>query len=253
MNSNRQIQHLYRNESKFLKGPRSRISELFFAFRVLASFIGAFRKMHFIGPCVTVFGSARFDENNRFYKQAEEVGNALAKLGFTVMTGGGPGIMEAANKGAMMAGGYSVGCNIILPFEQKPNPYLHKWIDIRYFFVRKFLLMKYSYAFVVMPGGIGTLDELFESLTLIQTKMIENFPVVIFGSEYHKELREHIELMAKNESISQTDMELLFITDSVQEMIQHIETHSVKKFGLVRSKFKTKWWFGENGPERQKN
>ena len=131
----------------------------------MLSFVKAFRKMHFIGLCVKVFGSARFDESSRYYKQAELVGAALANLGFTVMTGGGPGIMKAAYKGAYESGGYSVGCNIILPFEQKLNPYLHKWIDIRYFFVRKFLLIKYSYAFVVMPGGTGTLDELFESIT----------------------------------------------------------------------------------------
>jgi uncharacterized protein (TIGR00730 family) len=201
--------------------------------------------MHFIGPCVTVFGSARFDETNPFYIKAVEVGAALAALGFTVMTGGGPGIMEAANKGAYEAGGYSVGCNIVLPFEQKPNPYLHKWINIRYFFVRKFLLIKYSYAFVVMPGGMGTLDELFESITLIQTKMIQNFPVVIFGSEYHKELCEHIRIMAENESISPKDMELLFVTDSVEEMAAHIKTHAIERFKLVKKPQRPPWWFGE--------
>jgi hypothetical protein len=173
------------------------------------------------------------------------VGAALAGLGFTVMTGGGPGIMEAANKGAFETGGYSVGCNIILPFEQKPNPYLHKWIDIPYFFVRKFLLMKYSYAFVVMPGGIGTLDELFEALTLIQTKMIQDFPVVIFGSEYHSELCNHIKLMAANESIGSEDMKLLFVTDSIEEMQEHIKTHAIKKFNLTRKPQRPKWWFGE--------
>jgi uncharacterized protein (TIGR00730 family) len=209
------------------------------------SFIKAFRKMHFIGPCVTVFGSARFEEDNPYYQQAEKVGAALAKLGFTVMTGGGPGIMEAANKGAFESGGNSVGCNIILPFEQKPNPYLHTWINIRYFFVRKFLLIKYSYAFVVMPGGMGTLDELFESITLIQTKMIQDFPVVIFGSDYHKELCQHIEIMAKNESIDEEDMKLLFVTDSVEEMSNHIRTHAIKKFKLVRKRQKPRRWFGE--------
>lgn len=237
---------LHTGESKFLKGPLSRFSELFFTFRVMFSFIKAFRKMHFLGPCVTVFGSARFDETNPYYVQAEAVGAALANMGFTVMTGGGPGIMEAANKGAFEAGGFSVGCNIILPFEQKPNPYLHKWIDIRYFFVRKFLLMKYSYAYVVMPGGIGTLDELFESLTLIQTKMIKNFPVVIFGSEYHRELCQHIQIMAENESISPEDMKLLFVTDSVEEMSEHVRTHAIERFKLVRKQQKPKWWFGES-------
>lgn len=201
--------------------------------------------MHFIGPWVTVFGSARFDSNNLYYQEAEKVGAALANLGFTVMTGGGPGIMEAANKGAYEAGGYSVGCNIILPFVQKPNPYLHKWIDIRYFFVRKFLLIKYSYAFVVMPGGMGTLDELFESITLIQTKMIQNFPVVIFGSEYHRELWWHIHIMAENESISPEDMKLLFVTDSVEKMANHIKTNAIERFKLIWKQEKPKWWLGE--------
>lgn len=238
-------------EEVSLTGPSSRFKELLFTFRVQWSFIKGFRKMHFIGPCVTIFGSARFKSDNPYYKSAEEIGAAMVKLGFAVMTGGGPGIMEAANKGAYEAGGYSVGCNIILPFEQEPNAYLHRWIDIPYFFVRKFLLLKYSYAFVVMPGGIGTLDELFESLTLIQTKMIQNFPVVIFGSEYHKELCQHIEVMVKNESISPEEMKLLFVTDSVEELVQHIRTHAIQRFNLVKKASKPKWWLGEkDSPKR---
>jgi len=232
-------------EKASLTGPLSRFKELLFTFKVQWSFIKGFRKMHFIGPCVTIFGSARFKSDNPYYKSAEEIGTAMVKLGFAVMTGGGPGIMEAANKGAYEAGGYSVGCNIILPFEQEPNAYLHRWIDIPYFFVRKFLLLKYSYAFVVMPGGIGTLDELFEALTLIQTKMIQNFPVVIFGSEYHKELCQHIEVMVKNESISPEDMKLLFVTDSVEELVQHIQTYAIQRFNLVKKASKPKWWLGE--------
>lgn len=239
------------DERSFLQGPRNRLKELWFTIKVQYYFIKAFRKLHFIGPCVTVFGSARFDENNFFYKKAEEVGAALAKLGFTVMTGGGQGIMEAANKGAYQAGGYSVGCNIVLPKEQKPNAYLHKWINIPYFFVRKFLLMKYSFGFVVMPGGIGTLDELFEALTLIHTKMIKDFPIVIFGKEYHKELYHHIKIMAKNESIEKEDMKLLFMTDSVDEMIAHLKIHAVKKFGLKNKSYKSKWWFGELRPPKK--
>src|SRR6056297_1898839 len=137
-------------ERSFLDGPRSRFKELWFTLKVQYHFIRAFRKLHFIGPCVTVFGSARFKEDNVYYKQAVDVGKALSEMGFAVMTGGGPGIMEAANKGAYLNNGYSIGCNIILPIEQEPNPYLHKWINIPYFFVRKFLLLKYSYAFVVM-------------------------------------------------------------------------------------------------------
>jgi uncharacterized protein (TIGR00730 family) len=237
---------LSKNESLFVRGPISRFKELIFSFKVQYNLIRAFRKMHFVGPCVTVFGSARFAADSAHYKNAEKIGEKLANLGFTVMTGGGPGIMEAANKGAFNAGGYSVGCNIVLPFEQKPNPYLHKWINIPYFFVRKVMLIKYSYAFVVMPGGLGTLDELFEALTLIQTKMIKNFPVVIFDSEYHKELCQHIQVMAKNESINEEDMKLLFVTDSVEDLIKHIEMYSVKKFGLIKKQYKSKWWFSEN-------
>jgi len=243
-NKHRKSEYLT-DEHSFLQGPRDRLKELIFTFKVLYIFIKAFRKLHFIGPCVTVFGSARFDEENEYYQKGVQIGEAISKLGFTVMTGGGPGIMEAANKGAYNSGGYSVGCNIVLPEEQMPNPYLHKWINLPYFFVRKFLLLKYSYAFIVMPGGMGTLDELFEALTLIQTKMIKNFPVVIFGKKYHKELYDHILLMAKNESISDEDMRLLFVTDSIDEMVNHIKIHAVKKFGLVKKSYKTKWWFVE--------
>lgn len=242
---NQQKFKLSKDESLFVRGPLSRYNEFIFAIKVFFNFIKAFRKMHFIGPCVTVFGSARFTKDSNHYKNAEKIGAALAKTGFTVMTGGGPGIMEAANKGAFEADGHSVGCNIILPFEQKPNPYLHKWIDIPYFFLRKVILVKYSYAFVVMPGGIGTLDELFEALTLIQTKVIKDFPVVIFDSQYHKELCQHIHLMAEKESISPEDMKLLFVTDSVVDLIAHIETHSVKKFGLIKKQVRPKWWLGE--------
>lgn len=238
--------HLRKSEAKFLKGPRSRFKEFIFTLRVLYYFLLGFRKMHFIGPCVTVYGSARFKPNFEHYKNAEKIGAELAKLGFTIMTGGGPGIMEAANKGAFEAGGYSVGVNIVLPFEQKPNQYLHKWIDIPYFFVRKYLLMKYSYAFVIMPGGIGTLDELFEALTLIQNHMIENFPVVIFDKEYHKELIEHIELMAESESISPEDMKLIFVTNSADEVVNHIKVHAIEKFNLIKEKYEPKWWYGEN-------
>ena len=244
---------LSKDESLFVRGPLSRINELTFAFKVFFNFIKAFRKMHFIGPCVTVFGSARFTNDSEHYKNAEKIGAELAKTGFTVMTGGGPGIMEAANKGAYESGGFSVGCNIILPFEQKPNPYLNKWINIPYFFLRKVILVKYSYAFVVMPGGMGTLDELFEALTLIQTKVIQNFPVVIFDSEYHKELCHHIHLMAEKESISPEDMKLLFVTDSVEDLITHIESHSIKKFGLVKKQIAPKWWFGETNHKSLSN
>ncbi len=240
-----QNRSLVRDERSFLEGPKHRFQEFLFSFRVQYHFVKAFRKMHFLGPCVTVFGSARFEENTPYYAQAREIGAALSEMGFTVMTGGGPGLMEAANRGAYENGGRSVGCNIILPQEQPPNPYLHKWIDIPYFFIRKFMLMKYSYAFIVMPGGMGTLDELFEALTLIQNKIISHFPVILFGKAYHKELYEHIQLMAKKESIDQADMNLLFITDSVEEMKAHLRTYAIEAFGLVRKPYTPHWLFGE--------
>lgn len=236
---------LSESESSFIRKRLSRFKNLIFTFKVQYNFIKAFRKMHFIGPCVTVFGSARFGPATNHYQDAERIGAELAKLGFTVMTGGGPGIMEAANKGAYEVGGYSVGCNIVLPVEQKPNPYLHKWIYIPYFFVRKVILIKYSYAFVVMPGGIGTLDELFEALTLVQNKIINSFPIVIYDSKYHKELWHHIQMMSKNESISPEDMKMLFVTDSVEDLIEHIKKYSIKKFGLKKEPYKSKWWFRE--------
>ena len=232
-------------EKSFLSGPRSRWREFVFTLKVVWSFVRGFQKMHFLGPCVTVFGSARFGEHTPHYKKAEEVGDALAKMGFTVMTGGGPGIMEAANKGAYQAGGYSVGCNIVLPFEQTPNRYLHKWITIPYFFVRKVLLVKYSYAFVVMPGGIGTLDEFFESLLLIQTEIIQQFPVVLFGTDYYKNLIAHLEQMKTEKSIDRLDLSKLLITDSVEEMQTYISEHAVQKFGLIKKAPKRKWWLGE--------
>ena len=180
-------------ERFFLEGPRSRGSELKSLLTIVAEFIRGFRALHFVGPCVTVFGSARFKEDHPYYALARTVGQRLAQLGFTVMTGGGPGIMEAANRGAKEAGGRSVGCNIVLPEEQKPNPYLDRWVTFRHFFVRKVMLVKYSYAFVVMPGGIGTLDEFFETLTLIQTKKIESFPVILFVKDYWRPLVEFLE------------------------------------------------------------
>jgi len=233
-------------ENKFLTGPQSRLKEFLFTLKVSWNFIRAFRKMHFLDPCVTVFGSARLDAMSPYYKKAEEIGAALAKMGFMVMTGGGPGIMEAANKGAYEAGGYSVGCNIVLPLEQEPNPYLHKWIDIPYFFVRKVVLVKYSYAFIVLPGGFGTMDELFESLTLVQTEKIKEFSIIIFGKEFHKNLLNHIEVMRQNKTISEADLKHIFVTDSVDDMVKKLEASAVKRYGLKKTPFVRKWWLGEN-------
>lgn len=160
---------------QFLQGPQKRSFELRQAVRIFLEIMRGFRNLHFLAPCVTVFGSARFTEEHAYYGLAREIGERLARAGFTVMTGGGPGIMEAANRGAKDAGGYSVGCNIELPQEQKPNAYLDRWVTFRYFFVRKLMLEKYSYAFIALPGGFGTLDEIFETATLIQTHKIKNF------------------------------------------------------------------------------
>ena len=234
-----------KEEIKFLEGPQNRWKELTFAISVLADFIRGLRALHFVGPCVTIFGSARFKDGHPYYEKAEEVAGRIAQLGFTIMTGGGPGIMEAANKGAKAVGGRSVGCNIMLPAEQGHNPYLDKWVNIKYFFVRKTLLIKYSYAFVVMPGGFGTLDEYFEALTLIQTKKISEFPIVILDKEFHKALIEHIEKMKVSGTVSPSDLNLCLFTDSVDEAVDHIKENSIKKYNLQPKKpYKPfKWLF----------
>lgn len=234
-----------KSEIKFLEGPQNRWKDFKFALSVLTEFIKGFRALHFAGPCVTIFGSARFTEEHPYYKQAQQLAGEIAKLGFTIMTGGGPGIMEAGNRGAKDVGGKSVGCNIVLPFEQHHNPYLDKWVNIKYFFVRKNLLMKYSYAFVVMPGGFGTLDEYFEALTLIQTKTVSQFPMVIFDKAYHKEIIAHIELMKNEKTISPEDLDLCLFTDSIEEAVQHIKENTIEKFGLKQVKQKRQWWFFE--------
>ena len=219
-------------EQHFLAGPRSRRKELLSVFGFMREFIRGFRTLHFVGPCVTVFGSARFLEDHPYYQLTTKMGAALARMGFTVMTGGGPGLMEAASRGAKQAGGHTVGCNIVLPEEQRLNPYLDRSVSFDHFFVRKVMLVKYSYAFVVMPGGIGTMDELFEALTLIQTKKIENFPVVMMGIEYYRPLMAVLVKMVAAGTISNTDLDLLLLTDSVDEAVAHIEKHAVRPFGL---------------------
>ena len=225
-----------KSEIKFLQGPQNRWKEFTFSIKVLFEFIKGFRALHFVGPCVTIFGSARFSPDHPYYKKTEEIAAGIARLGFTIMTGGGPGIMEAANKGAKEAGGRSVGCNIVLPHEQEPNRFLDKWVNIKYFLVRKTLLIKYSYAFVVMPGGFGTLDEYFEAITLIQTKKISEFPIVIFDSEFHHEILAHIELMKTKGTISPQDTNLFLVTDSVEEAINYIKDNTITKFNLEHEK-----------------
>ncbi len=229
-------------EQVYLDGPKSRSYELFFAWRVFWQFIKGFRNLHFIGPCITVFGSARFKEDHIYYGKAREFGKRIAELGFTTMTGGGPGIMEAANRGAFESGGMSIGCSIQLPFEQKENPYMQKSVMFEHFFVRKVLLVKYSYAFIIMPGGFGTLDELFETLTLVQTKSIHNFPVVLFGKEYYQPLLENIEWMAQQGTISKEDMNLVLVTDNIDEAMEHIRNYISTNY-KVKPRKRYRWLF----------
>jgi len=221
-------------ERLFLIGPRSRWKEFLSVLGILRELIRGFRTLHFVGPCVTVFGSARFREGHPFYELARQVGGRLARMGFTTMTGGGPGIMEAASRGAHEAGGYTVGCNIVLPEEQVINPWIDCSVTFDHFFVRKVMLVKYSYAFVVMPGGFGTMDELFEALVLIQTKKIEDFPVVLMGKQYYEPLLALMNKMRAEATIDAPDLKLLLVTDSVDEAMAYIDKHVFKSFGLPR-------------------
>ena len=233
-------------ETKFLQGPQKRQSDFWQAVRIFRELVYGFRKLHFVGPCVTVFGSARFDERHRYYGIAREVGRLLAKSGFTTMTGGGPGIMEAANRGAKESGGRSLGCNIVLPMEQKPNPFVDSWIDFEYFFVRNVMLVKYSYAFVVLPGGFGTMDELFEVATLIQTGKVQTFPVALMGVDYWRPLMDQLRVMVTEKTIDPLDLDQLIVSDDPGEVVSGITDVAMKKFGLTYGpQVKPKWWLGE--------
>jgi len=223
-------------QGRYLAGPRSRWNELAFGWSVFTEFIKGFRSLHFIGPCITVFGSARFGEDHAYYKMARQLGKRISELGMTVMTGGGPGIMEAANRGAFEVGGRSVGCNIVLPQEQKPNPYMQRWVTIRYFFVRKVLLVKYSYGFVVMPGGVGTMDEFFETLTLIQTATIHDFPLVLIGKDYYRDIWEMLQKMIAAGTISEEEMKLVLFTDDISEAVNHISFFINKHYTMKKVK-----------------
>lgn len=196
-------------------------------FKVMSEFVTAFEKLSRIGPCVSVFGSARTKEDHPYYKFAEEVSFQLTQKGYGVITGGGPGIMEAGNKGAGRGGGPSVGLNIDLPFEQDPNTYIDrdKVINFDYFFVRKVAFVKYAQGFVVMPGGFGTLDELFEALTLIQTKKIGKFPIILVGTDYWKGLIDWIKevMLEKEKNVSPEDMNLIEIVDTVDEVLEIVD------------------------------
>ena len=210
-------------EKAFLRGRRSRPEDLESVVTIFLEFLRGFESFDFEGPCVTVFGSARFGKDHEYYKLAREMGGALARAGYAVMTGGGPGLMEAANRGAREAGGLSLGCNIKLPLEQKPNKYLDRFIEFEHFFVRKVMLVKYSSAFVVMPGGYGTLDEAFEVATLIQTGKLERFPIIGLGGEFWLELRKFArETMIGAGVISPEDIAFVHPTDSVEEAMGYL-------------------------------
>jgi uncharacterized protein (TIGR00730 family) len=240
-------------EGEFLEGPKTRRSEFVRVVRICLEFIKGFRALHFVGPCVTVFGSARFKEDHRYYGLAREIAGRLSKIGFTILTGGGPGIMEAANRGAKDAGGPSIGCNIELPMEQKPNPYVDRFVEFRYFFIRKVMLVKYSYAFVVMPGGFGTLDELFEAITLIQTGKIRDFPVILVGTDYWQPIIDFARNgMLAERTISPEDLGLLICTDSPEEVVDRIADAAQRSFGFAWSRKAAahpQKWMGEHNGE----
>jgi len=210
-------------ERLFLAGKRGREQDLEGAVRVFLELLRGFEEIELDQPCVTVFGSARYKEGHEYYDLARDVGAELAKAGFAVMTGGGPGIMEAANRGAREAGGYTIGCNIQLPKEQHPNPYLDRFIEFEHFFVRKVMLVKYSSAFVILPGGFGTMDEAFEVMTLMQTDKLEDFPVVGMGGSYWDDLvRFMTDTMVPAGTICEEDLQLLTPATTAEEAVKII-------------------------------
>lgn len=235
------------SERLLLQGPHARRHELRQAVRIFAECIRGFRTLHFVGPCVTVFGSARFDAAHPYYALGEEIGAKLAEIGITVMTGGGPGLMEAANRGARMAGGRSIGCNIQLPHEQQPNPYLDAMVEFRYFFVRKLMLVKYSYAFVALPGGFGTLDEIFETLVLIQTGKMKRFPLVLLGVDFWKPLVDVLrQRLLPAGTIDAADVALITVTDSPAEAVALVRETAMRDFGLTYGpRARRRWYLGE--------
>jgi uncharacterized protein (TIGR00730 family) len=234
-------------EVLFLQGPQHRGFELGRAFAIFCELLLGFRALHFVGPCVTVFGSARIKEAHPYYRLARETGARLSRAGFTVMTGGGPGLMEAANRGAKDVGGYSVGCNIELPQEQKPNDYLDRWVTFRHFFVRKLMLVKYSFAFIALPGGYGTLDEIFETATLIQTGKIKQFPMVLLGRTYWRPLLDFLRnRLIPEGTIDPADCERILITDSPAEAVDSITQTALTQFGLSYGpQLKRRWFLWE--------
>jgi uncharacterized protein (TIGR00730 family) len=212
------------DDKSVVKGPQRRLEDIRLVSQISYEFIRGFRAFHEVGPCTTFFGSARFGETHEYYQLARFTARLIAKHGYTVMTGGGPGIMEAANRGAKDVNGKSVGCNISLPHEQTHNRYLDMFVELNYFFVRKVMLLRYSLAFVVLPGGFGTLDEVFETITLIQTKKIDNFPIVMMGKKFWAPMKAFIyENLLAHKTISENDLKLLYFTDSPEEALEIVK------------------------------
>lgn len=209
-------------ERDFLMDPRSEEKERERLGRIDKEFTMGFKRLGHLGPAVTVFGSARFKPGERYYEKAVKTGAGFAKAGFTVLTGGGPGVMEAANKGAFEAGGRSYGLNIVLPHEQHANPYVHESVEFNYFFVRKVMLVKYSCAFIVLPGGMGTMDELFEAVTLIQCQKIGPFPVILVGSEFWSGLRDFVSFMAAQGTFAPEEIGFARIVDSPEDAVDMV-------------------------------
>lgn len=234
-----------KEEYSFLSNNRSRWKEFIYVIKSSLQFFKGFRTLHFVGPCITIFGSARMGPETTYYKNTKSVSAKLSKMGFTIITGGGPGLMQAANEGAQEGIGLSLGCNIELPKEQSPNPYLDKFVNIKYFFVRKELLRKYSCAFIAFPGGIGTLDELFETITLVQTKKMEPLPIAIYGKEFYKSIIQHFEKMSQEGMISPEDTNFFLFTDDEDELINHIISNVPQStIDNIRSK-NPSWLIGE--------
>lgn len=210
---------------------KARQGDTWRALKILSEFIQGFDELAEVGPAITFFGSSRAKETDKYYKLAYETAFNLGKLGFTIITGGGPGIMEAANRGAYDAGAESIGLNIDIPTEQIPNKYQTKSLKFKYFFVRKMMLLKYAMAYVIFPGGFGTFDELFEALTLIQTGKSHKFPVILFGSEYYEPLLEFMrKVMVKNGTIDEEDLNLMVLFDSPREVVEHIVKKAKEKY-----------------------
>ena len=203
-------------------------------FKIMAEFVDGFEALSKIGPCISMFGSARTQPGHLYYDLATDISKRLTEEGFGIISGGGPGIMEAANKGAQLGGGKSVGLNIELPFEQEANPFIDRDASLHfdYFFVRKTLFTKYSQGFIMMPGGFGTMDEFFETLTLVQTKALTQFPIVLFGKEYYKELMEAMNDMAHKGTISKEDMNLVLLTDDIDEAMDHIRHYITSNYQI---------------------